>query len=320
MKHILPILTLALLGAATTVSATGFFDDYVTSNGYAYYDSAKVGDVEKTDTGEVWGGQKVVTKSQEINYGNYQVIKTNDPTTEGANSLEYNSHYRIRVTQNNVDFYLFDFIDSVDEDPEKNPNENAIKNAGIKRIGYRILNTGTNLERAGEESTRSLDRMEKDPAAEIVDHETAGLDYDVTRNKYYLGTFNAGEEFEIYMSYINDSATDSGVWSYSTTGFYGGYYGGENEQPFVNVDTLMAAYKAQNFDFEYGKNGLTEAEVAKAMPFATLSPNLNSTPTQVIFGIQAVGSPLPGGLPVALIASLFGLGFWYLHRRKAATA
>ena len=33
-----------------------------------------------------------------------------------------------------------------------------------------------------------------------------------------------------------------------------------------------------------------------------------------------VGSPLPGGVQIALIAGLFGLGFWYIRRRKAAVA
>ena len=32
------------------------------------------------------------------------------------------------------------------------------------------------------------------------------------------------------------------------------------------------------------------------------------------------GSPLPGGLQIAIIAGLFGLGFYYVRRRKAMAA
>lgn len=35
---------------------------------------------------------------------------------------------------------------------------------------------------------------------------------------------------------------------------------------------------------------------------------------------QTVGSPLPGGLQIALIAGLFGLGFYFVRRRKATVA
>ena len=40
----------------------------------------------------------------------------------------------------------------------------------------------------------------------------------------------------------------------------------------------------------------------------------------VIIGNGAAGSPLPGGLQMALIAGLFGLGFWYVRRRKTSVA
>ena len=35
---------------------------------------------------------------------------------------------------------------------------------------------------------------------------------------------------------------------------------------------------------------------------------------------DTMGQPLPGGLQIALIAGLFGLGFWYVRRRKATVA
>ena len=334
MKHILPILTLALLSATTTVSATGFFDSwggYAGENGYSYYEKGKVGSVETTNAQQ---GEDTnwVLKTQTIEYANYNVIKTSDYIRPAWNkSVEYNSRFRIHVNQDNVDFYLYDFIDSLDENTGE--NSNSLKNMGVAEIGYRILDTGTNVTRAGKEFTRSLDPMEKDPNPEVTDHVTAGTTYDVTRNKYYLGTFNKGEEFEIYMSY--SSAEDSGIWSetynvadYAGDGTYesalpGGIYGAApGTQPFLNVDTLMSAYKAGTFDFNYNTNTALKGISAKAMPLASLDPYdfTAGQQTRVVFGIQAVGAPLPGGLPIALIAGLFGLGFWYIRRRKAVAA
>ena len=48
--------------------------------------------------------------------------------------------------------------------------------------------------------------------------------------------------------------------------------------------------------------------------------------SQMNFGIVASGqtytpgtsgAPLPGGVSIALVAGLFGLGLWYVRRRKA---
>lgn len=61
----------------------------------------------------------------------------------------------------------------------------------------------------------------------------------------------------------------------------------------------------------------------RAMPLSHLTPigTINeavSLGKEVRFGFYGVvGSPLPGGLQIALIAGLFGLGFFYVRRRKA---
>ena len=82
----------------------------------------------------------------------------------------------------------------------------------------------------------------------------------------------------------------------------------------------MMAYEAgQVFTFN-GQDPTLIKQAAAAMPLAWLAPSGSG----LSFGIQGtavpVGSPLPGGLQIALIAGLFGLGFWYVRRKKAVSA
>ena len=82
----------------------------------------------------------------------------------------------------------------------------------------------------------------------------------------------------------------------------------------------------EKFDASYTPIGnMSHEEIAssKAMPLSFLKPgndiNVLGFGKQVAFGFYgvAVGSPLPSGLQLALIAGLFGLGFCYVRRRKA---
>lgn len=294
MKHLLPILTAALLGAALTVSAANTFDNYAAE--YGYYEGADIGKVS-TDKPFV----------QTIDYGSYQIIKTSENYNP---SLLYNSRFRIH-TDEKVDFYLYDFVDNVQS---SNNTGNALAARGISRIGYRMLDENQNVIE-GTEKTFDLGS----PTSEVVKREYAdGTGYDITRNKYHLGEFEAGKDFEIFMSYNADDS--EGVWSNSTE-TPGGYNGGANNELYLKVDKLMAAYMTGKFDYKFGED-IAEDVVAKAMPIASLDPS----GTRISFGIQGIaptggdktfGSPLPGGLQIALIAGLFGLGFWYARRRKA---
>ena len=107
------------------------------------------------------------------------------------------------------------------------------------------------------------------------------------REGYYLGEFNAEDEIQIYLARGTES-----VASNTPTGEYISRFGGR-------TDSLDAALPVGQLYFG-GIDG-----------------------DQVNFGIVATGtfgSPLPGALPIVLVSGLFGLGFWYIRRRKAVTA
>ena len=323
MKHILPILTLALLGAAATASAADplrdpvFEDLYQYGKKYGYYEDPTVTTNNKVQT---------------INYGSYSVIKEADRSW-GGSSLQYESFYKIHANEN-IDFYLYDYVNTTGD----SLNSNSLLTQKISRIGYRsyALDPVTGEYKLKEEKTFDLKASSK----EVFDVKFAGKTVEVTRNSYSLGTFQKNEEFEIFMSYNSDDS--GGVWSNSSANNapVGGYslYVAANDQNVTNellnynsVDKLMWAYKNGSYSSAmYGLNPeldpakqVKDDESANAMPLASLDPA--GAGGRATFGLYAVpagtvGSPLPGGLQFALIAGLFGLGFWYIRRRKTSVA
>ena len=135
---------------------------------------------------------------------------------------------------------------------------------------------------------------------------------------------------------------------------------GDGELILENTDKMVNGYYFQDANLKaaaaaagmtpeqvekIGFGNGTEAEVAraaasaKAMPLSALVTSTDETlgkSNRIYFGIIAsaagfytidddshkIGSaqPLPGGLQLALIAGLFGLGFWYIRRRKTTVA
>ena len=189
-----------------------------------------------------------------------------------------------------------------------------------------------------------------DPGSALED----GGSYTVTRYQYYLGTFTSGDVIELYMQ---DQYNEDGVYSYSgfnatdvngepgVVGALGGF-GDGGYRISEQTDEMLNGYYFQDVPLEeagYGalkfgddKDARAEAS-AKAMPLSTLNPSTTTgglyfgiiattasviidDDGNVIIGNGAAGSPLPGGLQMALIAGLFGLGFWYIRHRKAAAA
>lgn len=179
----------------------------------------------------------------------------------------------------------------------------------------------------------------------------------MTRYKYDLGTFTPNSVIEIYLkdstgrevysfsSYEYNE--EKGVYEYTpfdktTTYGNGGATGGFGDGGYqvaarVYDEMLNSYYFMDKLDNgtrvnpEYKEESLekfdSEKRVTlasgKAMPLSALTPgnliNGLNLGKQVQFGFYgvAVGSPLPGGLQLALIAGLFGLGFCYVRRRKA---
>ena len=186
----------------------------------------------------------------------------------------------------------------------------------------------------------------------IIDQVTTGNT--VNRYQYYLGTFEPGDVIEVYMkdsttdgvvySYSSLIEDENGESAYTPfdpsapvlddggeylTATQGGFSDGGYAVGSTETDKMLYAYyfnealSKPNDDYHdytaFDKTGITAA-AKKAMPLSQLIPTNGFA---VAFGIygratgEAVhGGPLPGGVQIALIAGLFGLGFCYIRRRK----
>ncbi|MBR6240544.1 MAG: hypothetical protein IKQ82_03710 [Lentisphaeria bacterium] len=296
MKHILAALTVALAGAATTASAATFYD---------FYNNVSVSDTESynRDIGDQYWFPKYYTDT--VTYDDFQILRTSSRDAP----LGSTAHYRLAITGDNVDIYLTDFIDNVGS-----PNNvNAIKNKGITQYGYRYLDANGNPV--------SVDPVKTDlPATpEVIDSVTfkegTPEEYTVTRNQYKLGTFSKGDVIELYME-VGDNGAAYSYASYNNDvqhdGARGGY--GDGTKIIEHTDELMLYYKGNNRE-----------AAQKAMPLAALDV---PGPGRVYFGIYGqaasgggtVGSPLPGGNAIYVIAGLFALGFIVARRRKEVAA
>lgn len=133
-----------------------------------------------------------------------------------------------------------------------------------------------------------------------------------TRNGYYLGEFKAGDEIQVYMKAVLVDVDDNVIpntimetTSNNPDGEYNSRYNIAGADPLNNGMQLAALY------------------LKNELPFGIMGdPGTGNyvygSSTEVDWVPQ--GSPLPGGVQIALIAGLFGLGFWYVRRRKAVTA
>ena len=312
MKHILPILTAAFALTATTASAAYYYDDvYGTKNPTSGFD---------TITGEKQGNWSPSWQVDTVTYTNFQlsrisqqggILKSNTPGVQPTTE----NFYLIRITGDNVKLSLTDYIDNIqDKEGGIGYNSNALVNMGVTEYGYRILDVDGNV--ISDTKIFEMPKLGDLTAADVIDSGTVN-DHVVNRYKYDLGTetFKKDTVIELYMkgateAYSYNSLTDTvagveGQKYDDQGGFADGY-----SVPGASTDKLMTLYY-----------GLEEDEARKAMPLAGL--DVGPGGERVYFGIYAetvAGSPLPGGLQIALVAGLFGLGFWYIRRRKAMAA
>lgn len=173
------------------------------------------------------------------------------------------------------------------------------------------------------------------------------------RYQYKLGTFSSDDVIELYMkdadgnvsySYSDYYNTTPAGDSYEHVGASGAF--GDGDQVSLSTDFILWQYYYQDanltaaglkpFGNDAAGNAARDAAANKSMPLSALDLD-----HRVFFGIlgsvdgviggykpnvveggdgSPSGQPLPGGVQVALIAGLFGLGFWYVRRRKAVTA
>lgn len=214
-------------------------------------------------------------------------------------------YFTINVTEGKGKIYITDIFNNI-----QSPTQNeaiAHPNMGVTRYGYYYVGNpnDTSLHDFAVSDSDRVSQLDSPlDSYKLTEWDNAGHSWEVTyyRNEYLLGEFKAGDVIEVYM-------TDGNVAVSSNTPV--------NEGQNRHIS---------NYDVRQDK-------LNPAMKIGTLY--LGPTHgTQVNFGIVGfasegsgtdegggtVGSPLPGGLQIALIAGLFGLGFWYVRRRKTIAA
>ena len=366
MKHILPILTLAFLCAATTASAAYYYDYYLDPPNTEPVDNDPPGYHNQSDTftytaqdnsGNAGENSNVYTLSRESNWGN-------DITRYGNKD----NFYRIDIGKENtgsVTLFLTDYVSEVVPQSAYLPthsSSNAIFNMNIVEYGYRTLTLDKNGKYvAGDTTIRQVFVSEGDDKKLVLNSKYVtpidSIDYNndsnsMIRYKYELGTFNPGDIIELYMK----DSEGREVYSFSSYGedeegksvytpfdksapsedikSLGGFGDGGYRVAPMQIDQMLYSYyfveeinekpNPDYHDYEpFDKiNKELLAASGKAMPLSKLiptNPNIDGLGKAVAFGIygETFGSPLPGGLPIALIAGLFGFGFCYGRRRKA---
>jgi hypothetical protein len=266
MKHLLPILTLALLGATTTAFAADFY--------YDYYQNPIDGGV-KVNTAAI-GGR--TNESDSFTYGTWDNVEGNNQSNDFTvrRELNWDGSFKWAGVNNNffyiqadgsnkekMTLYLTDFVKSVVPQGtlKFNSDSNALFNMGIDEVGYRVLsydpetgkysassstptdsfklieNEGTENERLSSRVT-PIDSVEYYPGSEEV----------VTRYKYKLGNFDPGNIVEVYMK---DKAGNE-VFSFSSF---------EGEDGFVPFDNTNNATNTATAQGGFGDGGYRAAQI-----------------------------------------------------------
>ena len=310
MKHILPIFTIALALTATTVVAEDFKADY-SRYYYDYYSNPTI-------KGDVIGGATVEDPkwyTDTVQYKDFEIARTFQKNDEKIST----NFYRITITGKEVKLYLTDWVQELYTSLEGNrTGSNSLMNH-ISEYGYRVLNEdGTVFYDENGKEVGMKFTMPDNPS-DMIDTSEDKMEYTkwnapVNRYEYSLGkTFTKGTVIELYMKGLDETV----AYSYNAVGdtekatAQGGYSDGYVVMG-ETIDSLVKLYPQVSDD----------VAAKKAMPLAGLDVATGGTNNRVYFGIyaKAVGSPLPGGLPIALVAGLFALGFWYIRRRKAIAA
>lgn len=294
MKHILPILTAALAFTAMTASAATTYtqEEFFANQNY----KNNFDQIVKSDIDEGHNGT--------YNFGSYVV------------TFEGNSNLRIHVNEN-IKLYVYDFVDNVQSDDNSANALNGVnadqKKLAVQQIGYRKIVAGSDgtFVTTGKKTDENIHSLGDPTDTETVHREEKMTEwytkeYDIVRNSYYLGEFKANTDYELFVSYAANGS--DGKWSYTDNA--GGY--------MIETDKLMSANIKKDFLSVYDQSIYDLAQVYTPLAQVNnISFGLRSAPADPVV---VSGSPLPGGLQIALIAGLFGLGFWYIRRRKAIAA
>ena len=240
-----------------------------------------------------------------FNYGSEWVVDAKDYTNENNEGGATGQYYTVNFSGSGK-LYLVDQVTSLYSYPTA-----ALDSHGITRYGYRLVGNATDTDihwftidgKPGNNGVEagvigSLPAAEPPKVTQTVDHIIdGGKPYD--RKTYYLGTFYENDVVEIWLA----KGTEE-------------------------VGTATPVEELNNGPTTYKYVGRYDQLYDAFLPTMHLA-NLTLGADQVGFGIVAngvegsggaAGAPLPGGVTIVLVAGLFGLGFWYVRRRKAVTA
>ena len=269
MKHLLPILTLALLGAAAPAFAAFNFE-------------------------LLW--QQYDNSAYEGNDGRYFTIRVTGEAGEKGK------------------IYLTDMFNTIG-DGVQNEALNGVTENGVKvtQFGYTYTKQGMSGVQPFEMTPASDRIVPLDSETDSLLHTYSYYDeegkHSRTRNGYYLGEFEAGDEIQVYLQATQNDGEAMSVTSNDPDGEY-------NSKTLARVDRLN--------DYLLQSN-LTDKQLLIASLYLQDQINFGilgdpGNGSGYVYGVAkevTVGTPLPGGASVALIAAIFGLGLWYVRRRKA---
>ena len=250
-------------------------------------------------------------------------VETTKYTNQNNQGTDW-EYYTIHITEGTGRIYLMDYINNLQDrneyhDGHWGQNE-SIEAQGIIKYGW------YDASKMKETDTLSVDDVHwtdvsKDNRAEgpsFNDPYNTQNTIPITRYKYDLGTdFKEGSVIGIAMM-----AKDGSI--------VGSFSKNENR----NSTRYGTTWNHSVDQYAAYQKGWT-IEAREFMPVAELTFGTtlgnNSTQMRYLFAGEAttvipptepepLGTPLPGGLQIALIAGLFGLGFWYVRRRKTVAA
>ncbi len=294
MKHLLPLLTLALLGVAAPAFADFNFEilwqqyDHSLYEGYDgnYYTikaTGNPGEKGKIYLSDLFTGPRTMTQSEVLN----NVIVWGDGS-------EQNPFVRVKVTdfgytterQGMSGVTSFAMTSASASDSELKPGD-VVKLNSENPLMHSIKNYG-----------------EPDVAV---------------RNGYYLGEFTAGDEIQVYMKAVLVDEAGNVIPNSAMEVTSNNPDGGYNSKFNTRTDQLDKALNGTDTKLQ-----IAQLYLQGQLPFVILGEVGNGDyvygTSKEIDWVPSQGSPLPGGFQIALIAGLFGLGFWYVRRRKSAVA
>lgn len=248
----------------------------------------------------------------------YEVLPT--PYTNQVNQGTDWQYYVIKITGGTGKLYVVDYLNYISADSDQQ-NESIGKN--ISRYGWYDASNKVLTDPLKESDVHwsTVNDDNRSSAGTFTDLYNSSNTTEYTRYRYELaGNFKEGDIIGIAMerngqivgSYDANSGTNSTRYGNSVDAYANAKFGGWNDDSRKYLPVAELTFTGQNLP---GSNSPQFRYLLQAEGVAASNEggddNNNGGP---------VGSPLPGGLQIALIAGLFGLGFWYVRRRKSFAA